>query len=134
MFEHLEPLGGDWWIGLTDSVEEGNFVWQHSGLPLQDFSPWSAGHPLANSSTNCVSLTEEHYYFWTDDNCDNMRKPVCWSPVQVNRCSLPDSSYVASLDRCYAFSEVYYNFGDSKTWCESLGKGVTMVRVMENKF
>ena len=48
-----------YWIGLTDSAVEGQFVWQHSSKPLS-WSNWNPGEPndVANSQ-DCVMLQND---------------------------------------------------------------------------
>ena len=35
----LLDLQGDYWVGLNDQEVEGEYVWEHSGAPLE-FSAW----------------------------------------------------------------------------------------------
>ena len=61
-----------YWIGLTDSANEGHFVWQHSSKPL-DWPNWNKGEPNNSSNEDCVFLA---YYSaptweWNDYQCDN---------------------------------------------------------------
>ena len=60
--------GKRYWIGLTDSGVEGQFVWQHSSRPL-DWADWSAGNPDNTNNQDCVNVGHGPDFKWDDDNC-----------------------------------------------------------------
>jgi len=66
-----------YWIGLTDQVEEGHFVWQHSQTPL-GWSNWHATQPdNANKTEDCVEMQiKDGKWGWNDLNCDNQHYPT----------------------------------------------------------
>ena len=69
-----EVLGGYnskfYWIGLTDSAVEGQFIWQHSSKPL-GWSNWNGGEPNNNfGNEDCVLLLKSLYNRkWNDADC-----------------------------------------------------------------
>ena len=60
----------DYWIGLNDIEEEGEFTWTKHGDGLTDFSAWATSQPDGGETQNCVALKGENTYFWSDENCE----------------------------------------------------------------
>merc|ERR1711872_112849 len=61
-----------YWIGLSDAVSEGHFVWQHSMTPLE-WSDWLPGEPdpVNGGSEDCVGMHEEGgRWGWNDMPCN----------------------------------------------------------------
>ncbi len=65
------------WIGLTDTAQEGVFVWV-DGTPLS-FSAWSGSNPDGGQGESCVELMGDHgdQGRWNDKECDEGRRFVC---------------------------------------------------------
>ena len=96
--QRMDATGGDFWISLSDFGEEGKFVWEHSQVEAVDFTAWGAGQPDGDENINCVAMMEEHYYFWTDEDCNSRKKPACYAPVYLNPCGY-DGAYIPEFDR-----------------------------------
>ncbi len=47
------PQDLQYWIGLTDEVEEGKWVWQDSFL-VADYTHWASGQPDGGTEDNCA--------------------------------------------------------------------------------
>ena len=60
------------WIGLTDEVEEGTWVWDKTGEEATYFA-WADYSPSDNNELNCVTLyapSDPYNYLWEDCRCD----------------------------------------------------------------
>ncbi|XP_062594044.1 C-type lectin domain family 4 member E-like [Saccostrea cucullata] len=67
------------WIGASDMVTEGKFVWNSTGLPLQ-FSFWAGNEPNdIDSSENCVHAYTRKDIIgrWNDRNCFMTSSYIC---------------------------------------------------------
>lgn len=59
----------NYWIGLTDFVQEGQFVWgsDYKGL---DYTNWHKGQPDNSNNEDCVMVYGQHALTWNDLDCD----------------------------------------------------------------
>ncbi|XP_030643624.1 C-type lectin domain family 4 member E-like [Chanos chanos] len=76
--EFLTSLKANVWIGLTDSVTEGNWNWV-DGKPLTT-EYWMAGEPNNVKEEDCVEILgppKNDEKNWNDRSCDYKRKYVC---------------------------------------------------------
>ena len=64
-------VGSDGWIGLSDAVAEGEYVWV-TGEPFE-FSDWSPNRPNGGATENCVLLGAR----WEDLPCADSRPYFC---------------------------------------------------------
>lgn len=80
-------------IGLTDSAEEGRFVWV-DGTPLdceKDFCDWNTNEPNGGTAENCVELWNDpggwyDTHTWNDGWCNDWeREFVCEKPFPNGR-------------------------------------------------
>lgn len=67
-----------WWIGLSDAVTEGTFVW-NSGSTAE-FRSWRAGEPNNSGDEDCVEINAWDADAWNDSNCGKGNDFVCESP------------------------------------------------------
>ena len=68
----LLPFTPDLWIGVTDAVDEGQWV-TVLGAPAT-FLPWASGQPAAGTEQNCGELESDGLH---DNTCGNDRTIVC---------------------------------------------------------
>ena len=60
-----------YWIGLSDLVSKGTFVWHHSNTPLGDYSNWLKDQPSnTDNAEDCVHLWHDKDWKWNDANCE----------------------------------------------------------------
>ena len=66
-----------YWIGLTDALVEGKFIWQTT----QDdavFSDWAPTEPNdAGHLEDCAALTFGYHYQWNDAHCSSKIDFIC---------------------------------------------------------
>jgi len=57
-----------YWIGLTDTITKGLFVWNSDGRNTESYHHWY--DPVEpNGSGDCVALWGYHNFFWDDTGC-----------------------------------------------------------------
>ncbi|XP_052761747.1 perlucin-like protein [Mya arenaria] len=71
-----------WWIGLTDSIIEGEWKW----IPRDNspsFTNWAGGQPENHSSRDqdCAVVHSSYHYTWHDDSCTAINHPICEKPT-----------------------------------------------------
>ena len=76
----MESVSGprDWWIGLTDLGNEGDWRWQHSGKTAQ-FASW-AKKTRGNTFANCATMSYGSFnYRWGSVGCGPRTNtyPIC---------------------------------------------------------
>ena len=67
----LLAVSGDAWIAANDSVSEGDFVWEPTGLAPSGYLPWASGNP---SGDDCVAVSGGE---WDDRMCTDLVPAVC---------------------------------------------------------
>ncbi|XP_072020400.1 macrophage mannose receptor 1-like [Amphiura filiformis] len=128
-------LGENLWIGLHDTMGEGNFVWT-DGSPL-DFTSWNAGEPNnMDNGEDCVHLNGAYQNAgtWNDLPCDRQHRFICKKPkdddgtvntpipaptgIYNDKCGL-EWEYDGNSD-IYSGSCYLFRFNDYKFWDDAL--------------
>ncbi|KAL3984216.1 potassium inwardly-rectifying channel subfamily J member 1 [Sarotherodon galilaeus] len=72
--------GGYFWIGLTDSAEEGKWLWV-DGSPLNErLASWSFREPDDRNGEDCVKMEQ---MYWFDNSCKVNHRSICEKPAVV---------------------------------------------------
>jgi len=71
--------GGDAWLGATDMVTEGKWVWAHHGDALSEYTDWYPGEP--SGTGDCAVLWDSHKHHWDDRGCGDKKSFVCQMPA-----------------------------------------------------
>lgn len=72
------------WIGLTDVVDDGQYVFPSSGLTSR-YSNWDKGEPGGGTIENCVGLQTKGRK-WHDYLCTNKFSYACKKNPQSTLC------------------------------------------------
>eukprot|EP00057_Strongylocentrotus_purpuratus_P031477 XP_784754.3 PREDICTED: uncharacterized protein LOC579551 isoform X1 [Strongylocentrotus purpuratus] len=96
------PVQGDYWIGLYDVLEEGEFFWSYECL-LPPYRGWNGGNHPKNPDENCVTMDTSG--FWDDANCtsSSVAGYICETTTRAPGSDPTD--VVPSLFRGTAFNE-----------------------------
>lgn len=65
----------DFWLGVTDMVNEGKFV-DVNGMILNYFN-WDRSQPNGGKRENCVSFSQATQGKWVDEVCRTMKRYIC---------------------------------------------------------
>ncbi|XP_067828972.1 CD209 antigen-like protein C isoform X2 [Heptranchias perlo] len=73
-------LNDNHWIGLSDSVEEGNWSWVDGTDYASNVKFWESGQPNSNGDEGCVVAAANAA--WHDWPCSSRHSSICKKPVQ----------------------------------------------------
>ncbi|XP_052762406.1 asialoglycoprotein receptor 1-like [Mya arenaria] len=75
--EHLRRLKpfDVWWMGLTDEVAEGHYVWTDDNTPAQ-YTGWHPGQPDGGGE-DCVVFSTSWDFQWGDYGCTHTEGFIC---------------------------------------------------------
>ena len=71
-----------YWIGLSDSLNEGEWKWT-DGTELSGYTNWESNQPNNYNNQDCGAIIEGwrwwHYYdaTWFDDSCSEAKGFIC---------------------------------------------------------
>ncbi|XP_052764759.1 perlucin-like [Mya arenaria] len=72
----MEMNSHDWWIGLTDELAEGHYLWSENGKEAT-FTDWAYNQPQGGSE-DCVALEKTIDFHWGDFPCARSSiYPIC---------------------------------------------------------
>ena len=79
---------------------------------------------------NCVAITEEKTYFWSDKDCDAFYQPLCYSPFILNPCGA-GWSYILETNGCYLVTDTSTDVWQSAfNSCAGRGEGIYMAEIL----
>ncbi|XP_060948481.1 hepatic lectin-like [Limanda limanda] len=91
--ENMKKEEGRFWIGLTDSKKEGEWLWVDDTRLNTSLTFWREGQPDNRQRTNpdgrwigedCVRMGEkkgaEDLKIWSDEHCGRLQKSICEKP------------------------------------------------------
>ena len=64
------------WIGGTDTVKEGKWVWMSSQDPL-DYKDWAHNEPNNGIEGGCMTMANHLRFHWNDDLCNSQINFIC---------------------------------------------------------
>jgi hypothetical protein len=78
-----------WWLGLSDSANEGQFVWVDQSALDPKLPIWVPNEPdnadadFPGSPANCVILSEAVFANWRDEACADVHGFICEAPLPI---------------------------------------------------
>ena len=77
-FDLIYGLKKNWWIGLTDDIYEGRWLWSFS-LNQANFTNWYTSRPTYDTNNNYVSISfnPKFEYTWLDMPGEANYNPIC---------------------------------------------------------
>ncbi|VDI79043.1 Hypothetical predicted protein [Mytilus galloprovincialis] len=83
--DHVAVIGStnDYFIGGSDLATEGEFIWEHMGLPVNFpgsnlFHDWRTNQPdNRNGNQHCIMLGYQVSFNWNDAQCAYVRDFIC---------------------------------------------------------
>ena len=92
--------GDSFWLGMSDIDQEGVYVWNGTNEVLSpSFSSWAGNEPTGTTAENCIAATDEKIRFWSDEDCSNLYRPLCFGGDPKLKC--PNMfEYIEELDQC----------------------------------
>jgi len=74
--KYLTGAGAHYWIGLSDSEEEGTWKWS-DGTGLTGYTNWKQGRPNHHNNKDCVEIRRRHGGEWRDQDCSDSQGYIC---------------------------------------------------------
>ncbi|KAL5010468.1 hypothetical protein ScPMuIL_012773 [Solemya velum] len=71
------------WIGGSDVVEEGRWVYGMTSRRLQ-YSDWQSGYPTNGARSNCLLMWKAYHFKWIDSLCESAYNVLCKKPFRLN--------------------------------------------------
>jgi len=69
----------NWWIGINDKQNEGQFVFESDGKPISYSPKWYSGYGAKGTSHNCILYASEDSQTlkWIDWKCSTSHNSIC---------------------------------------------------------
>ncbi|XP_022318638.2 ladderlectin-like [Crassostrea virginica] len=83
LISHSENEAGQFWIGISDIIEENRWIYSSDLQPIK-VNSFSSGEPNAYTSANCVALWKDFHGRWADEDCGRHYNFVCESLHEVD--------------------------------------------------
>ncbi|XP_048759783.1 perlucin-like isoform X2 [Ostrea edulis] len=76
LMNHTDNLGGNFWIGISDIVKEGKWIYTSTQHPvvIHDFHPTN---PNSQNISDCVALRHDYQGHWSDEPCHTTFYFIC---------------------------------------------------------
>jgi hypothetical protein len=75
--------GNAWWLGLSDKLLEGTFLWNSTGSALVSYANWASNEPNGGTSENCVVIKSSDGG-WVDIRCTNSYWTMCEKVLRIS--------------------------------------------------
>jgi hypothetical protein len=72
----IRPFSEHFWVGGTDAIAEGKWVWMSTLDPL-DYTGWFPGEPSNGVGAACMALAQHEQYHWNDEFCNRTYDFIC---------------------------------------------------------
>ena len=77
IFLYINYTGDNFWIGLEDTVKEGDFRWVDD-LTSPSFTGWGSGQPSNfRGVEDCTHFSSSYNYNWNDRPCNDEIGSIC---------------------------------------------------------
>ncbi|XP_052686600.1 perlucin-like protein [Crassostrea angulata] len=81
LISHSENEAGQFWIGISDIIEEDRWIYSSDQQPTQ-VNDFHASQPNQHTSANCVALWKPFHGHWADEPCTTRYNFICESPQE----------------------------------------------------
>ncbi|MBM4361815.1 MAG: hypothetical protein FJ104_03980, partial [Deltaproteobacteria bacterium] len=112
----------DTWIGLSDAVTEGTFLWTDGAAPT--YTNFDA-EPNSGDASDCAYFDDANAR-WYDMPCGTARRAVCEGPQSPVICP---SGFTLSGGRCYEFVNSTLTHAAAEANCQSLSAAAHLATV-----
>ncbi|XP_002730970.1 macrophage mannose receptor 1-like [Saccoglossus kowalevskii] len=109
----------DYWIGLHDIRQEGEFIFTDKDIPPGRWDNFNIGQPdNATDGDDCVEMKSSWGYKWNDQLCTTLRNYIC--QIQLNDIAPPcgdGNEGIRRYGNCYELVEGTSNFENATVEC-----------------
>ena len=84
-FDVVFGISKNWWIGLTDDLTEGRWLWSNSLVP-SNYTNWYTGRPTEDINVNYVGIPYDpkYEYTWLDLAINTKYNAICQFFPSIN--------------------------------------------------
>nr|XP_034311812.1 low affinity immunoglobulin epsilon Fc receptor-like isoform X1 [Crassostrea gigas] len=81
LISHSQIQPSDYWIGISDMIEEGRWIYSSNQNVIQ-MNGWAPGEPNGHTGENCVQLRSGVHGKWIDIGCGQNYRIICEAKVK----------------------------------------------------
>nr|XP_034311811.1 perlucin-like protein [Crassostrea gigas] len=81
LISHSQIQSSDYWIGISDMIEEDRWIYSSNQNVIQVHG-WYQGEPNGHTEENCVILGRGAHGKWMDVRCGNNYRFICEAEVE----------------------------------------------------